>query len=114
VDYEAIVSLRSVDVSTKFQKQVNDASVAFLGGKLQRRAFFSNGDRVEISSLLGKVPKHSFLVLVADPKDPTKALMSTRLPAAGTYHAPLPPLTSAPYSSSISANVKSPSPLSHA
>jgi hypothetical protein len=44
VNYEAILSFLSVDVSTKFQKQIYDVSVAILGGKLQGCALLSRED----------------------------------------------------------------------
>jgi hypothetical protein len=112
VNCETILALRSVDVSTKLQKEVDDASVAFLRGMLQRCTLLPRDNRIEVYALLDKVPKHNFLILVANRENPIMALTSDLLLCDGrTYHPPVPTLISAPCSSSISANVKSPLPL---
>ena len=112
---ETILPLRSVDVSTKLQKEVDDMPVAFLGGILQRCALLLRDNGVEVYALLDKVPKYSFLILVANPEKPIMALARDLLQRDGrTYHPPVPTLISAPCASSIFANVKSPLPLPQA
>src|SRR3954469_18380272 len=76
VNCETILPSRSVNVSTKLQKEADETPVAFLGGMLQRCTLLPRDNQVKVYALFNEVPKHSFLILVANPESPIMALTS--------------------------------------